>query len=62
MAEIIMHLAATQTKEGYARGMFCATASRRYAGTGRAGNTMDHTKVTCKRCLAKILRSTTGSR
>ena len=54
MAEIIMHLAATQTKEGYARGMACATASRRYAGTGRAGNTKDASQVTCKRCLEKM--------
>lgn len=58
MTAIIMHLAATTSPEGYPRGMRCATASRRYAGTGRAGNTLDPKNVTCKRCLAKLAKQT----
>ncbi len=54
MQQAIIHMGATRTKEGYARGLYCAKVSRRYAGTGRAGNTMDRQQVTCKRCLAKL--------
>lgn len=51
---MIWHLGRTQTTEGCVLGMLCATTSIRYAWTGRAALTMDTTKVSCLRCLAKM--------
>ena len=56
MADVITHLAARKSPEGYPRGMFCAKASFWYAGTGHHSHTLDRRQVTCKRCLAKMAK------